>query len=78
MTKMEETNIPLEQIFAKQNPDPLLIDLISHLLVYVPTDRPLPLGTLLHPYFHELRTEKFYQMNPNAPDLLSFTQGMIY
>jgi len=51
----------------------MLIDLISRLLVFVPTERPSPLETLLHPYFNELRTEKFWQLNPNIPDLFNFT-----
>lgn len=33
----------------------MLVDLIGKLLVYVPTERPTPLETLLHPYFNELR-----------------------
>ena len=53
----------------------MLIDLISRLLVYVPSDRPSPLEILLHPYFNELRTEKTYQVNPNLPDLFNFMEG---
>jgi len=56
----------------------MLIDLISRLLVFVPTERPSPLETLLHPYFNELRTEKFWQLNPNIPDLFNFSQGKAF
>ena len=38
----------------------MLVDLISRLLVYVPTERPSPLEALLHPYFNELRNENLY------------------
>lgn len=57
----------------KQKPDPMLIDLIGRLLVYVPTERPTPLEVLLHPYFNELRQEKFYSSYPNVPDLFNFS-----
>ncbi|KAL4469797.1 hypothetical protein ABPG72_022117 [Tetrahymena utriculariae] len=61
------------KIFAKQKPDPMLIDLISRLLVFVPTDRPTPLETLLHPYFNELRSEKFYEQYTKQIDLFNFS-----
>ncbi|EGR32068.1 hypothetical protein IMG5_097450 [Ichthyophthirius multifiliis] len=65
------------KIFAKQKLDPVLVDLINRLLVYIPTDRPTPLETLLHPYFNELRQEKFCQANPGLPDLFNFTKEEI-
>ncbi|EGR31038.1 protein kinase domain protein [Ichthyophthirius multifiliis] len=65
------------KFFSKQKPDPLLVDLISKILIYVPSERPTPLEALLHPYFNDLRNEKFYQSYPNMPDFFNFSNEEI-
>ncbi len=62
----------------KFNPDPLLIDLLSKILVYVPNDRLKPLEVLNHVYFDDLRKENFKTINKgNFPDFFDFTKEEI-
>lgn len=55
--------------------DPLAIDLMSKVLVYIPGDRLKPTQALAHPYFNELRSQSFKMSMEYMPDLFNFTQG---
>jgi serine/threonine protein kinase len=55
--------------------DPLVIDLISKVLVYIPNERLTPIEALLHPYFDEIRKKEFYFSNFSKLDLFNFTKG---
>ena len=47
-------------------------------MVYPPRERLRPLEALLHPFFNELREEKFTIPNVKLPDFFDFTKGFIF
>eukprot|EP00828_Plagiopyla_frontata_P004404 TRINITY_DN11581_c0_g1_i3.p2 TRINITY_DN11581_c0_g1~~TRINITY_DN11581_c0_g1_i3.p2 ORF type:complete len:143 (-),score=27.78 TRINITY_DN11581_c0_g1_i3:52-480(-) len=63
---------PLTKVF--KTAEPLLIDLMSKLLVYVPDYRLTALEALAHPYFDELREQKLTINNKQLPELFDFTK----
>ncbi len=71
-----QTNLPqikptgLKKRF--KNPDPLMLDLLSNILVYNPKKRLKPFEVLAHPYFDELRIQKLTINGRNVIDLFDF------
>lgn len=51
------------------------MDLISKLMVYPPRERLRPLEALMHPFFNEIREEKFGIPNVKLPGFFDFTKG---
>ena len=47
-------------------------------MVYPPRERLRPLEALLHPFFNELREEKFTIPNVKLPDFFDFTKGFYF
>lgn len=63
-----------EKVFRHRTPREA-ISFVSRLLCYDPSKRPTPLGSLLDPYFDELRNENTRLPNGQPlPDLFGFTQ----
>ena len=63
-----------EKVFRSRTPKEA-IDFVSRLLVYDPDSRPLPLESLLDPYFNELRDQNTKLPNGQPlPDLFNFTE----
>ena len=62
------------KVFQKHKPDPAFIDLISKVLVYSPRERLKPLEILLHPFFNDIRDEKFTVSNAALPNFFDFTK----
>lgn len=56
-----------------KNPDPLLVDLLSKILVYNPKKRPRPFELLAHPYFDDLRTQRLTINGRSVTDLFNFS-----
>ena len=54
------------------NADPLLIDLLSKILVYDPSQRLKPLQTLLHPFFDTIRAQRLTINGKNITILFNF------
>jgi glycogen synthase kinase 3 beta len=52
----------------------MFVELISKILVYSPRDRLKPLEVLLHPFFNDLREEKFEMANVTLPDFFDFSK----
>ena len=62
--------------FFKSSVNPLAIDLIDKLLVYVPEKRLKACEALAHPYFDDLRKETFKIDNKKLViNLFDFTPG---
>lgn len=69
-----EPLITMIKVF-KTKVDPLAIDLISKMLVYLPEDRITPIEALIHPYFNDLRNQSTKINGNPLPDLFNFTEG---
>lgn len=71
-----QTNLPqVKPLGLKKrfkNPDPLMLDLLSNILVYNPKKRLKPFEVLAHPYFEELRGQKLTINGRNVTDLFDF------
>lgn len=71
-----QTNLPqIKPLGLKRrfkNPDPLMLDLLSNILVYNPKKRLKPFEVLAHPYFDELRIQKLTINGRNVIDLFDF------
>jgi len=64
---------PWNKVF-KSRVDPLAIDFVSKLLVYIPTKRLRPLEALLHPFFDELKNPNCKINGNPIPNLFDFKQ----
>ncbi|KAL7416561.1 putative glycogen synthase kinase 3 alpha [Mrakia frigida] len=65
---------PLDRVFRPRT-DPLLIDLLSKVLVYTPSERLDAFEALAHPYFDELRQETTrLASGEELPPLFNFTK----
>jgi len=53
----------------------MFVDLISKLMLYPPRERLRPLEALSHPFFNEMREEKFTIPNVKLPNFFDFTKG---
>ena len=71
-----QTNLPqVKPLGLKKrfkNPDPLMLDLLSRILVYNPKKRLKPFEILSHSYFDELRIQKLTINGRNVTDLFDF------
>jgi len=71
-----QTNLPqVKPLGLKRrfkNPDPLMLDLLSRILVYNPKKRLKPFEILSHAYFDELRIQKLTINGRNVTDLFDF------
>lgn len=71
-----QTNLPqVKPVGLKRrfkNPDPLMLDLLSKILVYNPKKRLKPFEILGHAYFDELRIQKLTINGRNVTDLFDF------
>lgn len=71
-----QTNLPqVKPVGLKRrfkNPDPLMLDLLSKILVYNPKKRPKPFEILSHSYFDELRIQKLTINGRTVTDLFDF------
>lgn len=56
------------------NADPLLVDLLSKILVYDPTQRLRPLPALLHPFFDTIRAQRLTINGKSITNLFNFNQ----
>jgi len=63
-------------VFQKFKPDPLFVDLISKIMLYPPKERLRPLEALSHPFFNEIRDEKFGIPNVKLPNFFDFSKGI--
>lgn len=62
------------KLLKRYNPDPLLVDLISKILVYDIRSRLTPFEILCHPYFHDLNSPEMKEHTSNLPYLLDFSR----
>ncbi|CAD8188191.1 unnamed protein product [Paramecium pentaurelia] len=65
---------PWNKVFQKFKPDPLFVDLISKIMLYPPKERLRPLEALSHPFFNEIRDEKFGIPNVQLPNFFDFSK----